>query len=201
MMGVAGGGASPSTILLSGIAGLVAGACSMALGEWLSVTNALEMTRSQIDTDTRELHAASAWKRAELALLYEATGMPEAEARQAAERVIAQDPDAINTLIREERVLASTHMGNNPTAAAAYSAALFATGACVPVLPFLLTTSTLAFALSIALSLLALLLIGVATSFFNGRSLVYSGLRQVLIGAAAAALTHGVGRLFGAALG
>ena len=201
LMGVAGGGATSSTILLTGVAGLTAGACAMALGEWLSVTNSLEMTRSQMDEDVRELHGSKAWKATELALMFEAQGLMEGEAKQAAERVIAQDANAINTLIQEERLMASAPLANKPTSAAAYSFALFALGAFVPVAPFFVSSSVAAIFASIALSLLALLALGVLTSFFNGRSPLFSGLRQVAIGAAAAAVTYGVGRLFGATLG
>jgi VIT1/CCC1 family predicted Fe2+/Mn2+ transporter len=201
MMGVAGGGASGATILLTGVAGLVAGACSMALGEWLSVTNTLEMARSQMDADARELHASAGWKRADLMLIYEANGMPEEEAARTADRVLGHDPDAINTLIHEERVMAAAHLGNNPASAAAFSFGLFATGACVPVLPFFFAQSAVAIIASIACSLLALLALGLMTSFFNGRSALFSGVRQLVIGAGAAAVTYAAGRLVGAAVG
>ena len=200
MMGVAGGGVSASTILLTGVAGLVAGACSMALGEWLSVTNSREMAQSQMDGDVKELHESMAWKRAELTLIYEAKGMSEDEARGAAERAIAHDPDAVRNLIHEEQVMASAHLGASPASAAAYSFALFAIGACVPLLPFLFSSSQKAILASVALSLLALLALGLLTSFFNGRSAWFSGLRQIAIGAAAAAVTYGAGRLVGAVL-
>ncbi len=201
LMGVAGGGASGATILLTGVAGLIAGACAMALGEWLSVTNALEMARSQMDVDVHQLHASTVWQRTELALIYEANGMPEDEAARAAERVISQDPHAINTLIREERVISSIHLGANPTSAAVFSFVLFAAGACVPVVPFLFNASTPVIVVSIVASLLALFALGLLTSFFNGRSPLFSGLRQLLIGAAAAAVTYAAGRLFGVAVG
>jgi VIT1/CCC1 family predicted Fe2+/Mn2+ transporter len=201
MMGMAGGGVSASTILLSGLAGLVAGACSMALGEWLSVTNSLEMTKSQMDGDARELHTSTAWKREELALIYEARGMPEDEAKGAADRVIAHDRDAVTTLIHEEQTLASAQLGTSPASAAVYSFALFAGGACIPLIPFLFATSRTAILASVGLSLLALLIVGLLTSFFNGRSPWFSGVRQVVIGAGAAAVTYGAGRLVGVVLG
>lgn len=201
MMGVAGGGMPTSAIILTGIAGLFAGACSMALGEWLSVTNAQEMARSQMDTDVKELHATANWKREQLALIYEAKGMTEEEAQRAADRVVAQNPEAIETLIGEERMIAVAGFGNNPTSAAAYSFSLFALGAAVPLLPFFFATSWHAIAAASILSLLALVAIGLLTSFFNGRTPLFSALRQVGIGAAAAALTYGVGRLVRAAIG
>lgn len=201
IMGVAGGGVSNTTILLTGVAGLVAGACSMALGEWLSVTNTLEMARSQMDRDAWELHASMAWKRRELMLVYKAEGMAQEEAERAADRVIAQDPDAIDRLIHDECVMAAAHLGNSPASAGALSFALFAAGAFVPLVPFLVAQSAGAVIASIGCSLLALLVLGLITSFFNGRSPLFSGLRQVTIGAAAAAVTYLAGRLVSAAIG
>jgi len=142
-VGVAGGGMSVSGIELTGLAGLVAGACSMALGEWLSVTNAYEM----------------------------------------------------------DRVLSATATGNDPAKAAAYSFGLFALGALVPLVPFLFSTSaTRGLIVSAVLSLSALFVTGLATSFFNGRSAMFSGLRQAGIGSLAAAVTYVVGDLFGSTL-
>jgi len=201
MMGVAGGGMAPSAMILTGVAGLVAGASSMALGEWLSVTNAREMASSQMDADVKELHATAAWKREQLTLIYEAKGMTEEEAERAAERAIAQDPEAIRSLIGEERMIAVAGIANNPMSAAAYSFCLFALGGCVPLLSFFFATSTRAVIASAILSLAALFAIGLMTSFFNGRSPLFSALRQMTIGAAAAALTYAAGRIVGAALG
>lgn len=201
IVGVAGGGVSGTTILLTGVAGLFAGACSMALGEWLSVTNTLEMARSQMDKDARELHASMAWKRRELMLVYQAEGMARAEAERAADRAVAQDPDAIERLIHEECVMAAAHLGNSPASAAALSFTLFAAGAFVPLVPFLFAQIASAVIAGIGCSLLALLVLGVVTSFFNGRSPLFSGLRQVTIGAAAAAVTYLAGRLVAAAIG
>jgi len=200
LMGVAGGGVPTSTIILTGVAGLVAGACSMALGEWLSVTNAREMAASQVDTD----HAlrAETWKREQLALVYEAGGLSEDDAQRAAERVIAHDPDALRALIGEERAIAVMGtQSNNPLSAASYSFALFAAGACVPLLPFLIAPPASAVLASATVSLLALFVVGLLTSFFNRRSLLFSGLRQVGIGAAAAAVTYAIGRGAAALMG
>jgi VIT1/CCC1 family predicted Fe2+/Mn2+ transporter len=193
LMGVAGGGVPTSTIILTGVAGLVAGACSMALGEWLSVTNAREMLASQVDTG--QPWRAETWKREQLALIYEAGGLSEDDAQRAAERVIARDPDALRALLGEERTIAVMGTaGNNPLSAASYSFALFAAGACIPLLPFLIVTPARAAVTSAAASLLALFIIGLLTSFFNRRSLLFSGIRQVGIGAAAAAVTYAIGR-------
>src|SRR5215472_2483973 len=200
LMGVTGGGVATSTIILTGVAGLVAGACSMALGEWLSVTNAREMVASQVDAG----HAlrAETWKREQLALIYEAGGLSEDDAQRAADRVIARDPDALRALKGEERAIAVMGTaGNNPLSAATYSFVLFATGACIPLLPFLITTRANAVVASAVVSVLALFMIGLLTSFFNRRPPLFSALRQVGIGAAAAAVTYAVGRGAAALIG
>jgi len=200
MMGVAAGGASGPTLLLTGLAGLVGGACSMALGEWLSVTNAREMARSQRDRELAYAQGRSTWEHQELMLIHEAKGLSEADARRAADRIMAEDPDALELLGREEILIDSAHKGTNPISAAGYSFVLFAIGALVPLLPFFFMSRASGTAGCVVVSLLALFALGLLTSFFNGRSPLYSGLRQVVIGAAAAALTFAVGRVVGAVL-
>lgn len=201
LMGIAGGAMPAAAIVLTGVAGLVAGACSMALGEWLSVTNAREMVRSHTGTDARELHTTTAWKREELTLMHEARGLSEEAAEQAAQRILSQEPEALQTLIREERAIAMAGRAHDAASAAAYSFLLFALGASIPLLPFLIASAARAIAASITLSLLALFAVGLLSSFFNGRSPIFSGLRQVGVGAAAAAVTYAAGRLVGAAIG
>ena len=202
LMGMSGGGAAPATILLTGIAGLVAGAGSMALGEWLSVTNARELARSQVDRELEQIQDAPGWAHKELAMIYEAKGMSEAEASQAADRALAQGPASVHSFLRSELLVDAGHLGASPASAALFSFLLFAIGAAFPVLPYLgRLPAPGALQASIALSLGALFALGLATSFFNGRSALFSGLRQVGIGAAAAALTYAAGRTVGAALG
>jgi VIT1/CCC1 family predicted Fe2+/Mn2+ transporter len=202
MMGMAGGGAQRATILLTGLAGLIAGACSMALGEWLSVTNARELARSQIDREVEQMRGAPDWAQEELALIYETKGKGEDEARRAAELIIAQGPRAVDELIRTELDFDSTHLGVSPASAAMYSFCLFAVGALIPLLPFFVASSSAAaITASVCLSLAALFTLGLMTSFFNGRSPTFSGLRQVGIGAAAATVTYLAGRVFGAVVG
>lgn len=200
LMGVAAGGASGPTIVLTGMAGLVGGACSMALGEWLSVTNAREMARSQRDRELAHARGTSSWEHQELMLIHEAKGLNEDEARRAADRIIAQDPDALGMLSREELLIDAVHSGVNPTSAAAYSFTLFAIGALVPLLPFFFLARVPGIAGCVVVSMLALFALGLLTSFFNGRSPLFSGARQVVIGAAAASLTFVVGRLVGAVI-
>jgi VIT1/CCC1 family predicted Fe2+/Mn2+ transporter len=157
MMGVAGAGVSTWTILLTGIAGLISGACSMALGEWLSVTNARELALSQLDRDMGTL-----------------------------------EPDEGHP---------SVASAGDAASAAVFSFLLFALGALIPLLPFFILPVPLRIAGSIALSVGALFMLGLATSLFNARSALFSGLRQIGIGAAAAAVTYLAGRAFGARAG
>lgn len=202
LMGMAGGGAQRPTILLTGFAGVIAGACSMALGEWLSVTNARELARSQIDRELEGMRATPDWAHKELALIYEVKGKGEEEARHAADQVIAEGRGAIDALIRNELAIDSAHLGVSPVGAAMYSFSLFAVGALIPLLPFFIaSSSTAAIIASVCLSLAALFLLGLLTSFFNARSPMFSGLRQIGIGAAAALVTYIAGRIFGAVVG
>jgi VIT1/CCC1 family predicted Fe2+/Mn2+ transporter len=200
VMGVAGGGAQNTTILLTGVAGLVAGACSMALGEWLSVTNAREMAQSQVEREAEELRENPEAEQRELALIYEAKGLSEENAKKLAGELMADENHALDTLVREELGIDPSELGGNPWSAAAISFVLFALGALVPVLPFVVFAPTHAVTAALALSLGGLFLLGVVTALFNGRTALFSGLRQMLIGALAAAVTYAIGAAFGAAV-
>jgi VIT1/CCC1 family predicted Fe2+/Mn2+ transporter len=200
MMGVAGAGVPSSTLLLTGLAGLVAGACSMALGEWLSVTNARELARTQIAREREELEQTPESEQRELALIYQAKGLDRAEAQRVAAGLMRDKQAALDTLAREELGIDPSELGGNPWSAAGFSFALFAVGAIVPVLPFLFIKGVTATAASILLSALGLAAIGVVTSLFSGRGPVFSSVRQVAVGCAAAAVTYGIGRVLGVSL-
>jgi VIT1/CCC1 family predicted Fe2+/Mn2+ transporter len=200
VMGVAGAEAAGHIILLTGLAGLVAGACSMAMGEWLSVTSARELAERQIDIERQELEQAPEEEKAELALIYQAKGLSEAEAERLAETLIGNKDTALDTLAREELGIDPGELGGSPWVAGATSFGLFAIGALVPVLPFILLAGTPAVLASLALGGLALLGIGAGTSLFTGRGLAVSAFRQLAIGLAAAAITWGIGRLVGVSL-
>ncbi|HEX7055543.1 MAG TPA: VIT1/CCC1 family protein [Burkholderiales bacterium] len=200
VMGMAGAGAQSATVLLAGLAGLVAGALSMALGEWLSVTNARELARSQIAREKEELEQTPDAERKELALIFQAKGLPREDARRAAAEIMRDKAKALDTLTREELGIDPAEMGGNPWSAAAFSFALFGLGAAFPVAPFLLAGGAAGIVSSLAVSAAALAALGVATSLFSGRTPLYSALRQVLIGAAAAAVTYGTGALIGVSL-
>lgn len=201
VLGVAGGAADQRTIFLTGVAGLVAGACSMALGEWLSVTNAREMVETQLACEARELAETPEAEQRELALIYQAKGLSEVEANRVAARIVADPKMALDTLAREELGIDPAELGGIPWSAAAISFLLFAVGAAVPVAPFALAKGSAAMVGSVVAACIALLLLGAATSLFNGRSPTFSAVRQVAIGAAEAAVTFGAGRLFGAVVG
>src|ERR1700687_5668263 len=200
IMGVAGAGAGNSTVLLTGLAGLAAGACSMALGEWLSVTNARELASTQIAKEADELETSPEAEEHELTLIYRAKGLDADEARRVASQMMRDKDKALDTLTREELGLDPAELGGNPWSAAGGSFCLFSIGAIFPAMPFLWTHGFSAIAQCIVLSALALASIGVFTSLFNGRSAAFSALRQVAVGLIAAAFTFGVGRLLGVSI-
>jgi vacuolar iron transporter family protein len=201
VMGVAGAEVAGSTILLTGLAGLVAGACSMAMGEWLSVTSSRELAQQQIAIEADELQRIPEEELEEMVLIYQAKGLDEATARTLAERLMANKETALDTLTREELGIDPEDLGGSPWAAAAASFGLFATGAIFPVAPYFVLGGLAALAVALAASGLALALIGAGTSLFTGRSIAFSSGRQLLIGYAAAAITYGIGRLVGVTLG
>jgi VIT1/CCC1 family predicted Fe2+/Mn2+ transporter len=200
MMGVAGAGTPTRTILLTGVAGLVAGACSMALGEWLSVANARELATMQLAKEREEIEQTPEAEQHELALILQAKGVAKAEAQRAAAQIMQDPASALDTLAREELGIDPAELGGNPWSAAATSFALFAAGAVFPILPYVWSGGTKALATSAGLCALVLAGIGLLTSLLNGRSPAYSALRQVAFGCAAAAVTFGVGRLLGVSL-
>ena len=201
VMGVLGAEVSERTILLTGLAGLVAGAASMAMGEWLSVTSSRELYQSQVQTEADELAQNPAEEQEELALIYQAKGLGQDEARALAARLLKDRSSALDTLVREELGLDPDELGGSPYVAGGTSFGLFAVGAIFPVLPFFFLTGLAAIGASIGLAGLALAAIGVVTSFFTGRGFPISVLRQLLIGYGAAGITFAIGRLVGVSLG
>jgi VIT1/CCC1 family predicted Fe2+/Mn2+ transporter len=200
VMGVAGADLAPHVILVTGLAGLIAGACSMALGEWLSVNTARESAQRQIATEADELEQVPDEEKEELALIYQAKGLPEDLAKALAERLIANKKTALDTLVREELGIDPDELGGSPWGAAAASFALFALGAIFPVAPYFALAGGAAVIASLAASGVALFLIGAGTTLFTGREVWFSGLRQLLVGFAAAGVTFGVGKLIGVAV-
>ena len=196
VMGVAGAAAQPSIILLAGIAGLLAGAFSMAAGEWISMQSQRELFERQIELERAELAAIPEEEEIELALIYRRKGFTDAESASIARRLMSDPKTALDTLVREELGLDPDQLGS-PWGAAGGSFLAFSAGAALPVLPYLLLGDTVAFWLALGLSLAALFLVGAAVSLLTGRSALFSGVRQSLIGGAAAAVTYAVGAFVG----
>jgi VIT1/CCC1 family predicted Fe2+/Mn2+ transporter len=172
----------------------------MALGEWLSVTNARELARTQIAKEKDELDHMPDAERHELALIYQAKGIDAAEARRVAAQIMRDKDKALDTLTREELGLDPRELGGNPWTAALASFTLFAVGAIIPAIAFLWASGANGIAQCIVLSGLGLAGIGVFTSLFNGRGAIFSATRQVLIGMVAAGCTFGLGKLLGVSL-
>jgi VIT1/CCC1 family predicted Fe2+/Mn2+ transporter len=200
VMGVVGADFAPRTILATGFAGLLAGACSMAMGEWLSVNSSRELYQNQIAMEASELAEVPEEEKEELVLIYQAKGLSEDEARRLADRLMADKSTALDTLVREELGIDPQELGGSAWGAAATSFLLFSFGAIFPVAPFLAFTGTPAVIGSLVLSGLAMAGIGAGTTLFTGRPVVFSALRQLAIGMAAAGITFAVGRLIGVSL-
>jgi VIT1/CCC1 family predicted Fe2+/Mn2+ transporter len=201
VMGVAGAAVSEKTILLTGLAGLVAGACSMAMGEWLSVNSARELAQKQIEIEKAELEQAPEEEIEEIALIYEAKGLPRPQAEALARQMMANKETALDTLVREELGIDPDELGGSAWTAAASSFFLFSVGAVFPVAPFLFLQGWMAVIASLVASGVALALIGAGTSLFTGRGIGFSAMRQLLVGYAAAAITYAIGMLAGVTLG
>jgi vacuolar iron transporter family protein len=204
VMGVA-GASGPDTssghfILLAGIAGLLAGAFSMAAGEYISMQSQRELFERQIALERAEMEAMPEEEEAEMASLYRAKGVPEDEARAIAHRLFEDPERALDQLIREELGLDPDELGA-PFGAAFGSFVAFAIGAFVPVIPYLIGAGAGAFIAAIGLSLVALFAVGAGVSLLTGRGVLFSGARQVGIGAAAAIVTFIVGSVIGVSVG
>ncbi len=196
VMGFAGATTQNDLIVLAGIAGLLAGAFSMAAGEYVSMQSQKELFERQIDLEREELRFMPEKEREELAAVYRSKGLSEEEAAMVAARLM-QDPEhALDTKIREELGLDPDELGS-PWGAALYSFLAFGLGALIPLAPFLLLTGLAAIAVSVGLALTALFIVGALVSLLTGRSLLFSGIRQVAIGGAAALVTYVVGSLIG----
>jgi VIT1/CCC1 family predicted Fe2+/Mn2+ transporter len=200
VMGFAGASADAKFVLLAGLSGLLAGASSMAAGEYISMKAQRELLERQIELEAAELAVTPEEEVAELALIYRAKGLNKDEAEKLAGR-LTEDPNvALDTLVREELGLDPNELGN-PISAASSSFVAFAAGAILPVLPFFFGGSTALVLASIAVSGAALFGVGALLSLFTGRGTLFSGGRQLLIGGVAAAITFGLGSLIGASTG
>jgi len=200
IMGIAGATADNHLILLSGIAGLIAGAFSMAAGEYVSVRSQREMYEYQIGLERDELEHYPEAEAEELALIYEARGHSREESAAMARHVTADPERALATLAREELGLNPDDLGS-PRGAALSSFVSFAAGASIPLLPFVLVGGAASLRIAIAATAIALFAVGSVLSLFTGRSTLYSGARMLAIGAAAGLVTYFTGKLVGVTLG
>jgi VIT1/CCC1 family predicted Fe2+/Mn2+ transporter len=197
VMGVAGATEGDQGVLLAGLAGLLAGALSMALGEWISVKSSQELYERQMALEMTELQTNPEGERKELALIYMAKGISEAEADRLATDLMSDTDKAHAMLVKEELGINAEELQGSAWEAAITSFFLFAIGAILPVLPFFWLSGMQAIAISVGLSAIGLFVIGSAITLFTGRSIWFSGMRQVLFGLAAAAVTFGIGKLVG----
>jgi len=196
VMGFAGADAKPEYLLLAGIAGLLAGSFSMAAGEYVSMRAQRELFEQQIAMEKQELEMSPKEEEEELALIYQAKGIPEDEAHVLARRIVANPHTAIDTLAREELGLDPSELGS-PWVAAVSSFIAFVIGALVPVLPYLFTSGRGAWIASASLSCLALFAVGALLSIFTARGPFISGTRMLGIGLLASGITYSVGWFLG----
>ena len=200
VMGVAGASTDTRYVLLAGVAGLLAGAFSMAAGEYVSMSAQRELFENEIEIERRELAEDPQGEQKELELIYRSKGLPNAAAAKLASQMMS-DPDvALDTHAKEELGLNMRALGS-PWRAAGSSFVSFVMGASVPVLPYVLFASGTAIMTSLVLSALALLAVGALISTYTGRSVLISALRMLLIGFVAAAVTYLVGRAIGVSTG
>jgi VIT1/CCC1 family predicted Fe2+/Mn2+ transporter len=197
VMGAAGAAVSSRQLLVTGVAGMLAGAFSMAIGEWLSVTSARELAERELRIEAEELAENPQGEAQELQLIYEAKGMNTEETHTLAQRLVADTPKALDALSREELGIDPDDLGGSAWEAAAASFVLFALGAIIPVAPLWLAPSGQAVYFSVTAGSLGLFATGAATSVFTGQPVWRSGLRQLGLGLAAAGLTFVLGRMIG----
>lgn len=198
VMGVAGGTSDASFVLLAGVAGLVAGACSMAAGEWISVRSQTEVYERELEVERSEIRHFPDEEIEELELIYQAKGVGIDDARRLARQLMEDEEVALDVMAREELGIAPGELPSAWTAAVS-SFVAFSVGALVPVVPYMIGGGAAAFAAAAAASGLSLFVVGALISVFTGRHPARSGLRMVAIGGGAAAVTFGVGTLIGTA--
>lgn len=201
VMGVGAAAANdPGAVIIAGIAGLLAGAFSMAVGEYISVRSQREILDYQVELQKTQLREDPASEAAILRSIYRSKGLSEAEAALIVNRIMDDHGKALDTFVREEIGLSAETMGS-PTAAGASSFTAFAIGAIIPVIPYLVLEGMAAFWVSLVVSVAALFALGAVVSLLTHRPALIVGARQALLGLAAAAITYGIGSLLGVAVG
>ncbi|MCY4654029.1 MAG: VIT1/CCC1 transporter family protein [Dehalococcoidia bacterium] len=199
VMGVAGGADDPKWVLLAGIAGLLAGAFSMAAGEYVSVGGQRDVYRNRIETLASSLRTSQHEEILRIAAIYETKGLTTLESMNVAKRLMENPDTALDTVVREELGLSPETLGS-PLGAASSSFVAFVLGAIIPILPYLLGAGSLAFMLSAGLSAIALVVVGALVSAVSGRNIVWGGAKMLMAGGFAAAITFGIGSLVGIAV-
>jgi VIT1/CCC1 family predicted Fe2+/Mn2+ transporter len=169
----------------------------MAMGEWISVQSSRELYEKQVGVEESEIATMPEEEKEELALIYMAKGLPEEEAKQVAARIMADEKTALEAMSREELGIDPEELGGSPWTAAASSFLLFAAGAVIPVVPFTFLVGRAATLASLLASTAGLFVIGFFITLFTGRGVLYTGLRQLLFGLGAAAVTFGIGHAIG----
>ncbi len=201
VMGVAGSGAPHEAIVVAGFAGLVAGSLSMALGEYLSVQSSRELLANELRIEAVQLAASPDAEVAELRGIYERKGVPARMAAELAEHMVLSDPVlALDTMAREELGFDPHELGGSAWVAGGTSLVLFAIGALVPLLPFLMLNGQAALIAAAGLSAIAVFGLGAGITRLTGIHPLRSGLRQLAFGASAAVVTYGIGVLVGTAI-
>lgn len=201
VMGVAGAGVPPDTLLITGMAGLLAGALSMAAGEYVSVRSQREFYEYQIALEREELAEYPDAEAEELALIYNARGLQLDEAREVSRKLLSNPEHALDVLAREELGLNPDDLGS-PVGAATSSFFSFAVGAAIPLLPFVSGfKGSQAIVGAAGITICALFGLGVALSLFTGHNAFRGGLRLVLVGSGAGVAAWGIGKLLGASIG
>lgn len=200
VMGVAGATGGNHSVMLAGIAGLLAGALSMALGEWISVKSSQELYENQMAIEMEELVENPEGEERELALIYMAKGIPEEQANKMSEDIMKDKTKAHAVLVKEELGINVDELQGSAMEAALFSFFLFTIGGSIPLIPFIFFTGIHAIVLSVIMSAVGLFVIGGAITLFTGKNLLFSGFRMVVFGLIAAAITFGIGNLIGVAI-
>jgi VIT1/CCC1 family predicted Fe2+/Mn2+ transporter len=195
--GVVGGGATGKVVIMTGLAGLVAGACSMASGEFTSVSSQTELMKAEIETERRELKVHPEEELKELAMMYEAKGLRPELAAEVARELTSDPAVALDVHVREELGVDPNDLPS-PWLAAGSSFAAFALGAVIPLLPFLFGAASVLPAL--LLSVIGLVVTGGIVARITARPFWYGGGRQLLLGGLSAAVTYAIGLLVGTGL-
>jgi VIT1/CCC1 family predicted Fe2+/Mn2+ transporter len=200
VMGIAGAMSGQKEVLLTGIAGLLAGSLSMALGEWISVKSSQELSENQIQLEKQEFETSPEGEEKEMVLIYMAKGIPEEQAKTMAADLMKNKEQAQEMLIKEELGINPEELKGSAMVAALSSFLLFAIGAIIPVIPFFFSGGYKAIIFSAIVSASGLFIIGAFITMFTGKNIWFSGSRQMLFGLVAAAITFGIGKLIGVSI-